>query len=681
MKKLWLDTETRSRVNLKTQGAYVYAEHPSTELLIIGYAFDDEPVKLWYKGQKMPAPLIAALSNPFERVLIHAHNANFDRQVLGHTYKKLLDPKHWYCTMTQARSCALPGNLDDAAHMLGTHRKDKRGKELIRLLSIPQKDGNFNEDPALMKEFGAYCADDVRAMRALSQHLPAMNSDTLALYHASEIVNDRGMPIDTELCAAAVKYMEEAAKEAAIRIQLLTDGKVKSPRSVKLARFIYERMQEPHRHLIMVNRPQADNIVNQGCGHLAEPGHRSHKRNALGEHMVERLSLDIDARSRLLEAIEINSDQFDPLILHLLEAVEEAAVSSVAKFQTMLDRTSADGRLRGAFVMNGAVQTGRYSSKGAQTHNFPRLVAKDPDATRALIVSRKLQKDVLATLKSMLRPAIRPRDGYIVQSDWNAVEARGLPFLAGDPARDYLDAWRDPSRDLYQEQANAAGLTERQHGKVATLALGFGGGVNALLRMARSYGITIAHPDDVVYQWRRANPWAKQFWDALTFAAHSAMHNKGDGKWIPAGRVAMACNSFALMTCLPSGRILYYPMPEFARGEEEWMAPSITYAKAAWKPKKGVKEWPRAKLWHGILCENVTQAACADLLRHSITQAVQQGLPLVGHVHDELLAEVKSERAGREVAQAFSRAMLDVPAWAADLPLAVETHTRLCFSK
>jgi len=652
MKTLWIDIETRSRCDLLAHGTYRYADDPSTEILIICYAVDNRDVQTWLHGQPLPPCLVSAFAKPPRNMRFVAHNAAFERRVLGAKFPALLDPHLWYCTATQARAAALAGSLESASRMLGTTlRKDRRGAELIRLLSMPQADGSFCEDAELMSEFARYCRDDVRVMRELSNGLPPLTEETLALYAANETVNDRGLPIDTELCEAALRYADEAAVEATARIRALTDGAISSARSIKLTHWIHERLQPQHGDLMRVMR---GNDV---------PG----------------LSLDRDVRANLLDAIEVNPDEFAPGVIDAIEAAEDAAVSSISKFGTMLNRVSSDGRLRGAFVLNGASQTGRFSSTGAQLHNFPRLVADDPDALRAQVIAHApLNGSVLAALKSLLRPAIRPRSGYIVRADWNAVEARGLPWLAGPSAARYLDTWRNPSRDPYIEQAQLAGLGDhRQAGKVVVLALGYGGGANALARMSKNYGVTINDAAAVVRNWRSANTWATGWWGALEAGAFDALRLR-NCKWVEAAGVAFAADTFGLVMRLPSGRQLRYPMAAF-----EWQrdVSVITYMKAAWKPKADAAGWPRAQMWHGTLAENATQATCGDLLRNAITVSVREGLPLIGHVHDELIGEAQTKREAQELARAFQQRMLDAPVWARGLPLAVETDCAPYFRK
>lgn len=262
--------------------------------------------------------------------------------------------------------------------MLGTSGKDPRGAELIRLLSIPQADGQFLEDADLMAEFGRYCRRDVESMRTLSTGMPALTEEALALYAASETVNDRGLPIDTDLCAAAMTYAEEAAVEASATIHALTKGSVSSARSIKLTRWVYERLTgDAYKELMEATRTKVADVQLHGAAggggmRVKAAGGATHMlAQAVGATTQAGLTFDAATRAALFDAIEANPDDFSDEVVAAIEAAEDAAMSSVAKFGTMLDRVSADGRLRGAFVMNGASQTGRFSSTGAQLHNFP----------------------------------------------------------------------------------------------------------------------------------------------------------------------------------------------------------------------------------------------------------------------------------------------------------------------
>ena len=212
MTVLWLDTETRSRCDLKENGVYNYARDPSTELLCMSYAFDDEDVQTWVPGQPFPQRVADHFAGDEQ---IRVHNASFDRLILWYVVCPDFNvpaPKleQFYCTAAQARSNCGPGSLEDVGRFAGASmKKDHRGAQLIRLLSIPQADGKFRNDPDLMAEMVAYCEQDVRAMRAVSKAMRDMSADELADYHVNERINDRGLLVDVPLCQAAIKYASD----------------------------------------------------------------------------------------------------------------------------------------------------------------------------------------------------------------------------------------------------------------------------------------------------------------------------------------------------------------------------------------------------------------------------------------------------------------------------------------
>jgi DNA polymerase len=685
---LWLDWETRSRVDLIKNGVYRYVACPDHRILIAGYALDNGPTKsVIIDRDGWPADLLNMLADP--KVQIRAANAAFERLQLG---KKAPPIDRWYCTLAQARAAALPGNLEDLGRAMGSDIRKTAGKDLIKKLSIPQADGNFCNDPVLMAQFALYCGQDVNTMRACSLGLPDLRPEDLAVYHASERINDRGLPIDTELCRLAVQYAEAEKIEAAARVIELSAGAVRSvsPGSKKLKQWVYDRLDpvlQKHMDKITYKKAGANMATTRGGGSGSENGNdameTAHEAGVAGVTAHPSMSLSVDIRATLLELAEDNPDAINPDVVEMIEASEAGSMSSVAKFQTMLDRVSADGRLRGAFMFNGAYQTNRFSSKGAQVHNFPREVAKKPEEVLTRMRSGAPLAGVLKTLKSMLRPAIAPKDGkVIVRADWNAVEARGLPWLVDTPAaRAYMAAFTDDTRDLYIEQAKAAGLGDaRQPGKVVVLSLGYGGGAGALARMAKNYSIHISEAETVVQRWRRANPWVAHkdtgWWKSLSRCAMRAMEN--EGRVYKAGRVGLCMMQGTLMMVLPSGRTMYYPKATVVEGE--YGQPEIAYLKAAYKPTADATEWPTARLWHGILAENADQAICADLLREALVRADKDGIEVIGHVHDEIITEAAPGRAKAAGAK-LQRCMLTKPAWASDLPLKAEVDISPRFRK
>jgi DNA polymerase len=276
----------------------------------------------------------------------------------------------------------------------------------------------------------------------------------------------------------------------------------------------------------------------------------------------------------------------------------------------------------------------------------------------------------------MLRPAIIPAKGKsLVVADWSQIEARMTPWLSGR-GDDVLDVFRS-GRDIYIREAAAmykileSEVTpdQRQIGKVAILACGFGGGIGAFSAMGRAYGLSMTESDAqrTVDAWRRANQWAVRYWQELETGYMIAMRNKG--KEIVAGRVTYLFDGGHLWYALPSGRILCYP---YAKLEED----GISYAKAAWKPAADASAWPRARLWRGLACENVTQAAANDILRHALRAVEPLGVVL--HVHDEIVIETDQPET---VTEQLRKVMCTPPPWAQGLPLDAESQTMARYGK
>ena len=234
MSILWLDFETRSRCDLTTRGVYNYAQDATTEVLCMSYAFDDEDVVTWTLGQPFP-----------ERVRqykgqIRAHNAAFERLIFWYVLQIDFDLTQFYCTATQARANCAPGSLDDVGRFASASmKKDHRGAQLIRLLCIPQADASFRQDSELMAELIAYCEQDVRAMRAVSNAMRDLSDEELADYHVNERINDRGVLVDVDLCRAAVKYASDELVEIEAIVAEVTQGEITSVRSPRMREWVW----------------------------------------------------------------------------------------------------------------------------------------------------------------------------------------------------------------------------------------------------------------------------------------------------------------------------------------------------------------------------------------------------------------------------------------------------------
>jgi DNA polymerase len=677
---LYLDFETRSECDLPTHGVYNYARDSTTEVLCLSYAFDDDEVQTWTPDAPFPEAIRSYTGE------IRAHNAAFERLIFWYVLHINFKLEQFYCTAAQARANCLPGSLEDVGRALSSKmKKDHRGKQLIRLMCVPP----FNESPELMAEMIAYCEQDVRAMRAIAQTMRQLSATELLDYHVNERINDRGVLVDTALCLAAVQYASVETDEIQKLVADITKGEVLSVRSPKMRSWVQARVGE-----------EALKLMYNG----------------------ERYSIDKTVRANLLT---LDADQVPHDVADVIQCADDIWASSVAKFKRLADLADQDDkRVRGAFVFNGGAATGRASSYGAQVHNFTRKCVKDPQATRDAMVRGhsvvpKFGVRVTDVLKGMLRPSLIPAPGNVlIVADWAGIEARCNPWLSGD-AEDVLQVFRDGS-DIYVREAQGifrviqVSPEQRQVGKVAILACGYGGGVGAFAAMSKAYGVSLTESEAkrTVDAWRRANQWAVTYWQQLEIAYMKAMRHKG--REFSAGRVTYMFDGIHLWYILPSSRVLCYPfarleaipskqksyasslvkgdrsefdtgvgmMLDAARsGESPYKAYSqkaefgVTYLKAAWKPTADAKEWPRARLWKGLACENITQAVANDLLRHSLRQ-----IDAVLHIHDEIVVECAEKNADAVAAQ-LEHIMCTPPAWATGLPLSVEVKIMKRYGK
>jgi DNA polymerase len=506
-------------------------------------------------------------------------------------------------------------------------RKDHKGAALIRKCCLPP----FKHTDQDMADLISYCQQDVRAMRAISKGLRDLSADELMDYHVNERINDRGVLVDVLLCRAAVKYADAELVEIEQIVAEVTEGAISSVRSSKMRDWVWARVDAEARKLMTKD---------------------------------DKVSIDKTVRAKLL-----NCEGVPPDVQEVIQCADDLWASSTAKFGRLADLADEeDSRIRGAFVFAGGSATGRASSYGAQVHNFARKCAADPQAVRAAMVRGhrivpQHGRRITDILKGMLRPALIPAPGHaLVVADWAAIEARANPWLSTKGHAKL--ALFESGEDVYVANARATfqkrniSKDQRQIGKVQELACGFGGGIGAFAAMGRAYGLSLPEHEarKMVDGWRRANQWAVGYWFDLESAYTRAMRHKGHE--FTAGRTTYLFDGQHLWYSLPSGRVLCYP---FARIDAE----GITYAKAAWKPAADAKEWPRARLWKGLACENITQACANDLLRHALRQL--DGVVL--HIHDEVVVETATPEA---TMAKVKRVMCTPPPWAEGLPLAAE---------
>ena len=495
-------------------------------------------------------------------------------------------------------------------------------------------------------------------MRSISQALRQLSDEELADYHCNERINDRGVLVDVDLCKAAMSYSADELKEVQDVFTEITG--LDSVRSRKTTSWVVERVGEDALKLMTIYKD--------------------------GE---KKFSFDANIRTNLLTLAEERPDQVPPDVEEVIKCASDIWASSTAKFGRMAKLADEeDHRVRGAFVFAGGSATGRYSSYGIQLHNLPRKCADDPEAVRQSMMRKHAIAPLYGSrvndvLKSMLRPAITVEKGdALISLDWSGIEARVTPWVTGDErAEPSLDVFRE-GRDVYVSTAalmfnkkeSEVTKSDRALGKVAVLACGFGGSVGAFANMGKIYGVTLPEHEAkrMVQLWRKANPWAMPFWSKIEEAFMRAMRNPG--REFSAGKITYMKQGEHMWYALPSGRVLCYPFVKFEQDG------SVSYLKAAFKPAADAKEWPRARLWFGIMVENLVQATANCLLRHALRTMDAEGINVIGSIHDEILVQCKKDVA-ESVKQRMAEIMTTAPAWASGLPLAVEGNIMQRFSK
>jgi DNA polymerase len=656
---LSLDYETSSPQDLTEIGAYRYAKTAS--IMCAAYAlyeenkFDPKQVRPWraWTGEEMPADLCDALRDPAIRKF--AWNAQFERLITRHATKVKVPLEQWYCTAARARASAYPGKLDLCAKALAIpQQKDLAGGKLMKRLSVDGV-GTPEEYERVMQ----YCMQDVVVEATIGMVVRDLTAEEWQDYWVCERMNDRGIPVDVELARAAQRYATAEAAAIAKELEEVTAGAVTSAKQFKR---IKEWLKE--------RAPELMELLQDEDG---------------------KVSLDKSGRTAAFES-DLN---LSPEVEELLHLIDDAGRASTAKYAAIEARTDEDERLRGAYLFNGAGQTGRFSAVGFQPHNLVRdKLDNAPGVIDAVLMGAPAKKveelsnqNILTTLARMLRPTIIAEEGNVlVWADYSAIEARALPWLSDNvSANDLLelfrrneDVYKYAAADIYRVPVDQVDKAQRQMGKIAVLALGYQGGKNAFRKMARAYGLKIddATAEEIKVAWRHANPWAKKFWADLEGAAIRAVRHPGAVQ--EAGRIKYLMHGDMLYALLPCGRLIAYPEAQLLTVEGKFGPQTrLTALKASMHPKKGEKQWPRVALYGGLLAENATQGFCASLLRAAVRRLDEAGWPVVMHTHDEVLLEIKEDEL-EDGKQAITEAML---APFSTLPLAVDVQHGYSYDK
>jgi DNA polymerase len=619
MPVLGIDIETYSSVDLRNTTVYRYVESPDFSILLFAYAVDDEPVKLVdLTREKLPVEVLQMLVDP--GCIKVAYNANFERVCLSEWMKRnaglkdgYLDPEQWRCTMVHAATLGLPRTLGEVGAVLGLpedKQKMKEGKALIQYFCKPCKPTKTNHqrtrnlpehDPEKWRVFCDYNVRDVETEREIRRMLEAFPviDEEWAAYWLDQRINDRGVKIDKDLMNAAIHINYEHAAELVSEAQGITGlGNVNSVAQIK-----------------------------SWIGHAG--------------------SLNKKTVQQLRQGGELTASQDRVLAIR-----QELGKTSVSKYEAMQRGVCLDGRVKGLFSFYGANRTGRWAGRQVQVQNLPQNHIPDLEAAREVVKDRDrdglqaLYGNVPATLSELIRTAFIAKEGHtFVVADFNAIEARVVAWLADEQWR--LENFRRGG-DIYCASAsrmfgvpvekNGVNGHLRQKGKIAELALGYGGGVGAMTSMgALEMGLKEEELQPIVEMWRESNARIVELWWQIDKAAREVIGTRCPD-WIrtlPHG-LSMRMSGKLLHLRLPSGRCLRYWMPKL---EHDGYRENITYGSVE------AGKWGRVETYGPKLVENITQAVARDCLRDAMLEVAKTYPGIVMHIHDEMVVEVPKEQA------------------------------------
>lgn len=641
---LEMDIETYSDVDLIKCGVYAYADSPAFEVLLFAYSFDGEETKVidLAQGEQLPAEVESAIFD--ESIIKTAFNANFERTCLSKHFGRRISPKSWHCSAVQAAMLALPRSLEDVGAVLGLEKqKMKEGKDLIRYFCVPCKPTKTNggrtrnlpcHAPEKWELFKTYCKRDVdveKAIRYKLRNFPIPKSE-MEVYRLDQEINDRGILVDKKL-------VEQAVAGDLLHKEIVT-----------------KRAYE----LTGLENP---NSVAQIKGWLEEKG----------------LEVDSLSKQAVTELIQESDGEVEELLkLRLL-----MAKTSVKKYEAIERSVCSDGRVHGLLQFYGANRTGRWAGRLVQVQNLPQNHIVDLELARNLVKQGRFEDVELLydstpkMLSELIRTAFIPKPGCrFLVADFSAIEARVLAWLAGEQWR--LDVFSSHGK-IYEASASAMfhvpieeikkGSPLRQKGKIAELALGYGGSVGALTSMgALNMGLEEEELAPLVSTWRSANPHITQFWWDVDAAAIKAVTEK---KQTRVGKISFEYKSGILFATLPSGRKLAYVKPRMALNKFD--RKGLTY--------EGIGEsgkWGRIETYGPKLVENIVQGTARDLLAEAMLRLKKRGFDIVMHIHDEAVLEVPE---GVSSVEEVCTIMAEQPEWAKGLPLRADGYECAFYKK
>ena len=636
MREIGIDIETYSSNDLVNCGVYKYVEAPDFTILLFAYSVDGGPVVCadFAQGEQLPDDIRAALTDP--TIIKTAFNAAFERICISkyYGYAEPLDPAQWRCTMVRAARMGLPLSLGQCGEVLKlAEGKMTEGKTLIRYFSVPGKNGRHypSDAPDRWETFKKYNIRDVEVEQQILAKVRRLTAPTFdeELYTADQEINDRGVMIDRVLVDAAARFDDE------YKAQLLEEAK----------------------QLTGMENPNSPAQIKEYL----------HKATGFSIQSLNKKNLD-DLEKQLI---------YWPKAQKVLAIRREMGKTSNKKYNAMQNCVCADGRIHGLLQFCGAARTGRWAGRLVQVQNLPQNHLESLDYARELVRQGDLEEfelnyaNVTQVLSELIRTAFVAEPGKTFHvCDFSAIEARVIAWLAGEDW--VLEVFRS-GRDIYC--ANASKMFKvpvekhgqnaelRQKGKIATLALGYGGGVSALEAMGGSrLGLTESEEKQIVTLWRESNPRIVKMWAVIEKAAMTALKT---GQNVTVHRGIVVGKRWGMLTItLPSGRTICYPRAKVGieyndgwRGDHE----IIEYEGL----NQTTKKWQSIRTYGGKLTENIVQAVARDILGIVILRAKAAGLNIVFHIHDEIIVEATPDQSLADVEALFSKPI----EWARDLPL------------
>lgn len=634
MQHLSIDIETYSSVNLQKAGVYKYAESPDFDILLFGYSVDGGRVQVTDLacGDKIPAEIVAALYD--DSVIKWAFNAQFERVCLSNYLDTWLSPDSWHCTMVWSATLGLPLSLEGVGAVLGLEKqKLTEGKNLIKYFCVPCAPTKTNggrtrnlplHDMEKWEQFKAYNLRDVETEMSIQKKLSRFPVPDFIWdeYHLDQEINDRGIGLDMTLVEQAIAIDSIIRKNLTQQIQNLTD--IENPNSVA-----------------------------QMKGWLSDKG----------------LEMDTLGKKAVAETLKTAPKH----LAYVLSLRQQLAKSSVKKYTAMQTAVCKDCRARGMFQYYGANRTGRFAGRIIQLQNLPQNHMSDLADARALVRSGNydalelLYDDIPDTLSQLIRTAFVPQNGRkFIVADFSAIEARVLAWLAGEKWRmqvfaDGKDIYCSSASQMFGVPVEKHGVNGhlRQKGKIAELALGYGGSVGALKNMgALEMGLTEEELQPLVNAWRNANPMITALWWDIDRAVKTTVREH-----IPTevAGLKFTYESGFLFMSLPSGRRLAYVKPRM--GINKFGSESVTYEGVG-----STKKWERLESYGPKFCENAIQAIARDILMYSMQTLCN--CSIVAHVHDELIIEADRRMSLSAVCEQMGR----TPPWAQGLLLRADGY-------